>query len=49
MWDFAPQFGDLKTVQGGFVTGLGKFKASWPAADGRYQVSLQTPGGPAGD
>ena len=29
VWTLAPQMGDLASVQGGFVTGLGKFWASW--------------------
>ncbi|KAK3941471.1 Six-hairpin glycosidase-like protein [Diplogelasinospora grovesii] len=28
-WRFAPQFGDLTDVQGGFTTTLGKFRAHW--------------------
>ncbi|KAK3074187.1 hypothetical protein LTR53_003585 [Teratosphaeriaceae sp. CCFEE 6253] len=33
-WKFAPQFGDLTSVEGGFTTGLGKFQAAWNVTDG---------------
>ena len=49
-WRFAPQFGDLEYVQGGFVTGLGKFQAWWikgAAMDG-YTAGISTPAGTTG-
>lgn len=50
-----PQFGDLKHVQGGFVTGLGKFQAEWKILDdeegargGGYELSWNVPEGTRG-
>ncbi|RMY97814.1 hypothetical protein D0864_04629 [Hortaea werneckii] len=38
-WRFAPQFGDLTSVQGGFMTSLGAFQASWNVTgEGKTQV-----------
>ncbi|KAK1750399.1 Six-hairpin glycosidase-like protein [Echria macrotheca] len=47
-WLFAPQLGDLDDVQGGFVTGLGKFWARWVRGVDGYSASLSTPAGTAG-
>lgn len=62
-WVFAPQVvvvvvggdgdgdGDLEEVEGGFVTGLGKFRARWVrvrGVDGGYNASLSTPAGTTG-
>ncbi|KAK3372144.1 Six-hairpin glycosidase-like protein [Podospora didyma] len=47
-WRFAPQFGDLKDVQGGFVTRLGKFQAHWVKGVDEYNASLSTPAGTTG-
>ena len=48
-WMFAPQFGDLEEVEGGFVTKLGKFWAGWvrSGVDG-YNASVSTPAGTIG-
>lgn len=47
-WNLAPQFGDLKTVEGGFTTGLGKYQAAW-AVEGRgYTLSYNVPAGTKG-
>lgn len=52
-----PQFGDLKYVQGGFVTALGKFQAEWKILDdeeeegargGGYELSWNVPEGTRG-
>jgi len=50
-WRLAPQFGDLTSVQGGFVTSLGRFQASWNVTDGgdAYSVSWTVPAGTTGD
>ncbi|KAH8692756.1 putative alpha-L-rhamnosidase B [Talaromyces proteolyticus] len=43
-WQLAPQFGDLESVQGGFMTALGKYQAAWSrASDGSYEVSFEVP------
>lgn len=48
-WRFAPQFGDLGFAEGGFTTGLGKFRAGWALGeDGGYNATLSTPGGTVG-
>lgn len=48
-WQFAPQFGDLGSAEGGFTTSLGKFSASWESA-GRlgYLADVSTPVGTSG-
>ncbi|KAK5134849.1 hypothetical protein LTR08_006081 [Meristemomyces frigidus] len=33
-WGLAPQFGGLTSVEGGFVTGLGRFRAGWTVVEG---------------
>jgi hypothetical protein len=48
-WKLAPQFGDLKTVEGGFTTSLGKFQASWAVEDEGYKVSYNVPKGTKGE
>ncbi|CZR51983.1 related to alpha-L-rhamnosidase A [Phialocephala subalpina] len=48
-WKLAPQFGDLKTVEGGFMTGLGKFQASWALQGRGYKLSYNVPEGTVGD
>ncbi|EMC96992.1 glycoside hydrolase family 78 protein [Baudoinia panamericana UAMH 10762] len=48
-WRFAPQFGDLTSVQGGFTTILGKFQASWNVTGGGYVVELSVPQGTTGE
>lgn len=56
-WMLKPQFGDLKHVQGGFVTALGKFQAEWKILDddeeeegarGGYELSWNVPEGTRG-
>ncbi len=47
-WKLAPQFGDLTTVEGGFVTSLGKYQASWATNGGRYTLSYSVPEGTTG-
>ena len=48
-WTLAPQFGDLTSAEGGFVTKLGKFQTSWEIAkNGGYRVSWSTPKGTSG-
>lgn len=42
-WTLKPQFGDLKWVEAGFMTGLGKYEARWEKSAGGYGVTLQTP------
>ena len=49
-WRLAPQFGDLKSVEGGFTTGLGKFQADWHVQNdgGEYVVNWAMPKGTTG-
>ncbi|KAK3676403.1 hypothetical protein LTR78_003679 [Recurvomyces mirabilis] len=49
-WRFAPQFGDLTSVQGGFMTKLGVFQALWNVTDGGrgYEASWKVPEGTTG-
>lgn len=42
-WNLAPQFGDLKSVQGGFTTSLGKYRAEWNLVGGGYTLEFSTP------
>jgi hypothetical protein len=42
-WKLAPQFGDLTTVEGGFVTSLGKYQAAWKIQETGYVLSYNTP------
>ena len=47
-WTLAPQVGDLKHAEGGFLTGLGKFQASWNYTEddkgGKgFEMSWETP------
>lgn len=48
-WKLAPQFGDLNQVEGGFMTTLGKFQASWALWRGGYTISFQAPLGTVGE
>ena len=43
--EFAPQFGDLTSTQGGFVTSLSKLQASWNITDGgrAYRAAWTVP------
>jgi len=49
-WRFAPQFGDLTSVQGGFMTTLGAFQASWNVTNGGrgYSMEVNVPEGTTG-
>ena len=49
-WKLAPQFGDLTSVEGGFVTSLGKFQASWQVLGGgrEYELEWSVPEGTVG-
>lgn len=42
-WKLAPQFGDLTSVEGGFVTNLGKYQASWQIQTGGYTLDYEVP------
>lgn len=57
-WRFAPQFGNLTSAEGGFVTSLGRFQASWAVSGnetasgggvGGYAASVSTPEGTTGE
>lgn len=50
-WRFAPQFGNLTHVEGGFMTKLGKFQASWNVTDGgrAYSAEWVVPEGTEGE
>ncbi|KAJ9216845.1 CAZyme family GH78 [Paecilomyces variotii] len=49
-WRLAPQFGDLQSVEGGFVTSLGKFQASWRRTGSEgYVLDFNVPKGTKGD
>ncbi|KAH7420150.1 Six-hairpin glycosidase-like protein [Cadophora sp. MPI-SDFR-AT-0126] len=47
-WILAPQFGDLRCVEGGFTTPLGKFSAKWRLIPGGYDLSFDFPIGTNG-
>jgi hypothetical protein len=47
-WMLQPQFGDLKWVEGGYTTPLGKFSASWKRMDNGYAVGFDVPKGASG-
>ncbi|KAJ9283588.1 CAZyme family GH78 [Paecilomyces variotii] len=49
-WRLAPQFGDLQSVEGGFITSLGKFQASWRRTGSEgYILDFNVPKGTKGD
>ncbi|KAF2098417.1 Six-hairpin glycosidase [Rhizodiscina lignyota] len=53
-WQFAPQFGDLSWVEGGFTTKLGKLQGSWKlnsksSYSKGYSATLSTPKGTKGE
>jgi hypothetical protein len=50
VWVVEPRFGDLEEAEGGFVTGLGKFRVGWVNKKGRerYTVGIETPVGTKG-
>ncbi|CAN9188782.1 unnamed protein product [Alternaria alternata] len=49
-WVVEPRFGDLSEAEGGFVTGLGKFRVGWVRKKdgGEYTVGIETPVGTKG-
>ncbi|RDW62430.1 putative alpha-l-rhamnosidase protein-2 [Coleophoma cylindrospora] len=47
-WKLAPQFGDLTSVEGGFVTSLGKFQAKWEITKLGYLLEFVVPVGTEG-
>lgn len=48
-WRLAPQFGDLQSVEGGFVTSLGKFQVSWNRTSSQaYILNFNVPRGTQG-
>ncbi|KUJ15977.1 glycoside hydrolase family 78 protein [Mollisia scopiformis] len=42
-WIIAPQFGDLKSVEGGFTTNLGKFSVKWILVDDGFVLEYNVP------
>jgi hypothetical protein len=42
-WMLAPQFGDLKKVEGGFTTNLGRFRANWEVSEDGYSLEYEVP------
>ncbi|TAQ89348.1 hypothetical protein B7494_g2346 [Chlorociboria aeruginascens] len=42
-WKLAPQFGDLTSAEGGFVTSLGKFQAGWKFKAKGYTLEYRIP------
>jgi len=48
-WKLAPQFGDLKSAEGGFTTSFGKFQASWQLQHDGYSLSYYVPEGSTGE
>ncbi|KAJ5720161.1 hypothetical protein N7493_007039 [Penicillium malachiteum] len=47
-WDLSPQFGDLTFAEGGFVTDLGKYSASWTKTKNEYTLEFNVPKGTSG-
>ena len=47
-WTLAPQMGNLTSVEGGFMTGLGAFQASWQNSSTMLSGTWSTPGGTSG-
>jgi hypothetical protein len=49
-WVLSPQFGDLKKVEGGFTTNLGKFSAKWEVLENEegYRIEYDVPNGTSG-
>jgi hypothetical protein len=48
-WKLAPQFGDLRSAEAGFMTSLGKFQASWNLRHDGYSLSYNVPRGTTGE
>lgn len=42
-WVIAPQFGDLKSAEGGFTTNLGKFSVKWVIAGYGFALEYNVP------
>lgn len=47
-WTLAPQMGNLTTVEGGFMTQLGAFQASWQNSSTTLNGTWMTPAGTSG-
>lgn len=47
-WKLTPQFGDLTSAEGGFVTTLGKFQAAWNLTKTGYTLDFAVPEGTTG-
>jgi hypothetical protein len=47
-WTIAPQFGDLKTAEGGFTTNLGKFSVKWIVTTGGFVLRYDVPSSTSG-
>ncbi|KAF8848023.1 bacterial alpha-L-rhamnosidase domain protein [Acephala macrosclerotiorum] len=47
-WVISPQFGNLKSVEGGFTTGLGKFSVKWVVADDGFALEYNVPSSTSG-
>lgn len=48
-WELKPQFGDLKSAEGGFTTPLGKFSSGWALdGDGGFEMWWDVPAGTKG-
>lgn len=48
-WRIQPLYGDLETAEGGFTTGLGKFRAAWVRGDdGGVELTFGVPAGTEG-
>jgi len=47
-WTLAPHLGNLTSVEGGFTTSLGRFKASWTRAIQNINLVWNTPSGTNG-
>ncbi|EKV08126.1 Alpha-L-rhamnosidase B, putative [Penicillium digitatum] len=48
-WKIVPQFGDLEFAEAGFITSLGKFKASWALNSNGYVLAFSVPKGTVGN
>lgn len=48
VWSLAPQIGELEFVEGGFATGVGKFRAKWVREGAVVRGSWSTPVGTVG-
>ncbi|KAK8230650.1 putative alpha-L-rhamnosidase B [Phyllosticta capitalensis] len=47
-WKLAPSFGDVESVEGGFSTALGKFRASWSKRGSEVSLQWEVPAGTEG-